>query len=299
MLDKIKVHYVTATEREEAQRLDNFLMRYLKDVPKTLVYRIIRKGEVRVNQKRAKPETRLEFGDVIRIPPLKRDQEAAPVTELNAHQLAWIKDVVIFEADDFLVVNKPENVSVHAGSDTRVGLIEALRIYRQDLKFIELVHRLDRATSGLVLIAKKPSSLKLFHEMIREHKIQKKYHLLVFGIWPKSLNRVDLPVEGKDSLTTFQILKTFDGLTLLEANLHTGRQHQIRIHASQSGYPIVGDTKYGNFEKNRAFAKTHNVDSMFLHARHLKFTWKDEVFHFEAPYPLSWSEFINTNSTLK
>lgn len=289
---KTKVTYVTATEREDQQRLDNFLMRHLKDVPKTLVYRLIRKGEVRVNKKRADPDTRLELGDIVRIPPIQRDMPEQAITELNAQQKSWIKDVVIFEHDDFLIVNKPENVSVHAGSDTRVGLIEALRIYRTDLKFIELAHRLDRATSGLVIIAKKPAALKKLHQMIREHEIQKKYHLLVFGIWPKALNKIDTPVEGKKSLTTFQILKTFPGMTLLEANLHTGRQHQIRVHTASVGHPIIGDTKYGNFEKNREFIKKNKNDAMFLHARHLKFKWNDQTFNFEAEEPKSWRQVL-------
>lgn len=291
-MHKTKVEYVSAGEREEGQRLDNFLMRYLKDVPKTRIYRLIRKGEVRVNKKRADQNTRLELNDVIRIPPIERDVPEREITELNAQQKSWVKDLVIFEHEDFLVVNKPEQVSVHAGSDTRVGLIEALRIYRQDLKFLELAHRLDRATSGLILIAKKPSTLKKLHALIREHKIQKKYHLLVFGVWPKALNKVDTKVEGKASLTTFQILKTFAGMTLLEANLHTGRQHQIRIHAASVGYPIVGDTKYGQFDKNREFAKKYKNDSMFLHARHLKFIWEDETFNFEAPYSKAWKQLL-------
>jgi 23S rRNA pseudouridine955/2504/2580 synthase len=289
---KTKVSYVTATEREDNQRLDNFLIRHLKDVPKTLVYRLIRKGEVRVNKKRADPDTRLEIGDIVRIPPIQREMSEQVITTLNAQQKSWVKDLVIFEHEDFLVVNKPENVSVHAGSDTRVGLIEALRIYRQDLKFLELVHRLDRATSGLVLIAKKPSTLKKLQALIRERKIQKKYHLIVFGIWPRALNKIDTPVEGKASLTTFQIIKTFNDLTLLEANLHTGRQHQIRIHAASVGYPIVGDTKYGNFEKNREFVKQYKQSTMFLHAKYLKFIWNEETVSFEAPYPESWSGII-------
>jgi 23S rRNA pseudouridine955/2504/2580 synthase len=290
---KTDVVYVIATDREEGQRLDNFLMRYLRDVPKTHIYRLIRKGEVRVNKKRAQQDTRLEQGDAIRIPPMHREPVEVPITVLNDQQKSWVKDVVIAENEDFLVVNKPENVSVHAGSDTRVGLIEALRIYREDLRFIELVHRIDRATSGLLLIAKKPAMLKTLHALVRDRELQKKYHLVVFGTWPKSLNKIDTPVEGRDSLTTFQIMKTFDGMTLLEANLHTGRQHQIRIHAASVGYPIVGDTKYGNFEKNREFAKKYKMDSMFLHAKHLKFSWNDEVLNFDAPYPEAWVELLS------
>lgn len=289
---KTNVVYVTASEREEGQRLDNFLIRHLKEVPKTHIYRLIRKGEVRVNKKRAKQDMRLELGDSIRIPPIQREVAEQAITTLNEQQKSWVKDLVIFEHEDFLIVNKPENISVHAGSDTRVGMIEALRIYRDDLKFIELAHRLDRATSGLVLIAKKPSTLKKLHALIREHKIQKKYHVLVFGQWPKALNKIDSPVEGKASLTTFQILKSFDGMTLLEANLHTGRQHQIRIHTAQAGFPIVGDGKYGNFEKNREFIKKYKLHSMFLHAKQLKFMWEDATMSFEAPYPETWTKLL-------
>jgi 23S rRNA pseudouridine955/2504/2580 synthase len=291
-LQKTKTTYVTATEREQGQRVDNFLIRYLKKIPKTHIYRLIRKGEVRVNQKRVRQDSRLELGDIIRVPPVHLEVMVQEVVRLNADQDAWVQQAVIFEHEDFLVVNKPEGVSVHAGSDTRVGLVEALRIYRKDLAFIELVHRLDRATSGLVLLAKKPSALKKLHALIREHEIQKKYHLWVFGVWPKALNKIEVPVEGKASLTTFQILKVMQDMTLLEANLHTGRQHQIRIHAASAKHPVIGDAKYGNFAKNREFVKKYSGHTMFLHARHLKFLWEGTLFNFEAPYPESWLSLL-------
>ena len=277
-----EVSYVTAGEREQDQRLDNFLIRHLKNVPKTHIYRLIRTGQVRINKKRARQDSRLSIGDQIRIPPFSSDKMLTPATTVNFSRLSWLKEAIIFEHADFLIVNKPAGISVHAGSDTQHGLIEVLRVYREDLKFLELVHRLDRATSGLIIIAKKPSSLKAMHALIRDHKIQKKYQLLVFGIWPKALNRIDTPIEGKASLTTFQILKHIDGKTLLLAGLHTGRQHQIRIHSKEAGYPIVGDSKYGDFVKNRAFAKESGSSKMFLQAKYLKFIWDGESYNFEA-----------------
>jgi len=287
-----KVSYVTAAEREAGQRLDNFLIRHLKNVPKTHIYRLIRTGQVRINQKRVRQDSRLEPGDIIRIPPFQIDQTVAAPKRPDLKLHAWIETAIMFEHADFLILNKPAGISVHAGSDTQHGLIEILRAYRQDLKFLELVHRLDRATSGLLIIAKKPSSLKALHALLRAQKIQKKYQVLVFGHWPKALNRIEAPIDGKASLTTFQVLQSFKDTTLLLASLHTGRQHQIRIHTSKAGFPIVGDTKYGNFPKNRAFAKAFGTARMFLQAQQLKLTWEGQIYQFEEQNALCGENLI-------
>ena len=283
---------LTASDRERDQRVDNFLFRTLKSLPKAHVYRILRKGEVRVNKKRVGPEYRLQIGDQVRIPPVVLEkQESLPVA-LNRKQKEWLKEIVILETDDFMVVNKPTGLSVHAGSDTRVGLIEALRIEREDLKFIELVHRIDKETSGCLLIAKKPAALKGLQMLLRDRNFKKTYHLIVKGAWPKYLNRVDLPVEGKPSSTTFQILKKIPDLTYLSAILHTGRQHQIRLHCKESGHPIVGDTKYGDFAFNREIASKTKIKNMFLHAYQVVFEWKGEIYEIEAPVPNYYNNLL-------
>ena len=277
------VQLLTATEREAGQRLDNALFRLFKTLPKSRLYRLMRKGELRVNKKRVNPDYRLMEGDIIRVPPLDLMERETEILKLNSQQLAWAKEAVIAEMEDFLVVNKPVGLSVHAGSDTKAGVIEILRLARPDLKFVELAHRLDRDTSGCLLIAKKPSALKVFHKMLREREsIQKTYLLQVKGIWPKRLNRIDLPIEGKASLTTFQIVETKNQITTLRAILHTGRQHQIRIHCQKAGFPIVGDAKYGDFAFNREYAKLSGAKRMFLHALKLEFIWQDEKYQFTA-----------------
>lgn len=278
------VQIITATERDEGQRLDNCLFRLFKSLPKSHVYRLLRKGEIRVNKKRVIPEYRLMSGDEIRIPPIELEKKAVTATSLKPWQKAWLDTSVIQETEDWLVVNKPCGLSVHAGTDTHMGLIEILRLARPDLKFIELAHRLDRETSGCLLIAKKPAALKIFHQMLREREaIQKTYRVLVKGIWPKRLNRINLPIEGKESLTTFQVLQTFDDITELSAILHTGRQHQIRIHCQKAGFPIIGDGKYGDFAFNREFAKKTGQKRMFLHAACLEFIWKNQKYTCMAP----------------
>lgn len=283
-LESKGVHFITATERDENQRLDNCLFRLFKTLPKSLIYRLMRKGELRVNKKRVDPEYRLQIGDMIRIPPMQLEKKETVTLNLKPWQKEWLDTAIIKETDEWMVVNKPCGLSVHAGSDTNLGLIEILRLARPDLKFVELAHRLDRDTSGCLLIAKKPAALKVFHQMLRDREsIQKTYHLVVKGNWPKRLNRVDIAVEGKASLTTFQILNHHEGLTELAAILHTGRQHQIRIHCQKSGYPIVGDSKYGDFAFNRDYAKKTSEKRMFLHAAELQFMWKDQKYCIKAP----------------
>lgn len=290
-MERTPVQYIQATDREQDQRLDNFLFRSLKSLPKAHVYRILRKGEVRVNKKRVGPDYRLQVGDSIRLPPVTLEKEESLPLHLNKKQKECLQDIILLETADFMVVNKPTGLSVHAGSDTRVGLIEAMRIQRQDLKFVELVHRIDKETSGCLLIAKTPATLKGLQLLLRERNFKKTYHLIVKGAWPKHLNRVDLPVEDKTSSTTFQILKKMPELTYLSAILHTGRQHQIRLHCSESGYPIVGDTKYGHFAFNREIAAKSKVKNMLLHAYEVSFLWKGETYSIQAPVPSYFSLF--------
>lgn len=280
----MSVQYFQVTENEDGQRLDNYLLSRLKGAPKSLIYRVIRKGEVRVNKGRAKPETRLKSGDAVRVPPMRLSQEQAvvPVGEgLKQHLLA----AVIYDADGLMIVNKPSGLAVHGGSGVSLGLIESLRQLPGNQGFLELVHRLDRETSGLVMVARKRSVLTYLQDCLRERgSIQKTYLTLVSGSWPKHRTQVNAPLlksaeinqerfvkvatQGKPSLTEFRILKTFAHSTLLEAKPITGRTHQIRVHAQYAGCPLVGDEKYGVPEVNNQF-RSLGCKRLFLHAARL------------------------------
>lgn len=281
-----KVQWVEVSDQEAGQRLDNFLMRHLRKAPKALVYRIIRKGEVRVNKGRAQASTRLQENDVVRIPPVRlpeADEQVAP----PKLQMDRIEDLIVYEDADLIVVNKPSGIAVHGGSGVSWGLIELVRQLRPLAKRIELVHRLDRDTSGLIILAKKTSVLRNLHQQIRDDQVKKVYWALVAGVWPRNKTKVDLPLlkntlrsgermvevspEGKPSLSYFKVQKQFAEATWVEVTLVTGRTHQIRVHAQASGCPIVGDPKYGHDEVNRHF-KGLGMKRLALHAYQLEFT---------------------------
>ena len=284
-MSKQEVHYLEIDESHAGQRLDNFLLSYLKPLPKSAIYRLLRRGEVRVNKKRAKPADRLALGDAIRIPPITRPDKDTPVVS-NFRQ-EQIESAVIYEDQDLLVLNKPAGVPVHGGSGVNAGVIEILRQARPDAKFLELVHRLDKGTSGCLLIAKNRQALLHLQSQIKANNVKKTYHALVAGKWPKSLNKIDLPLkkntlssgarivradpEGKAALTTFRILKNYKDCTLIEARLHTGRTHQIRVHCQHAGHPILGDGKYGMRSICQAIEKAHKIKRMCLHAAELQF----------------------------
>lgn len=274
----------------EGQRIDNFLFTRLKGVPKSRIYRILRKGEVRVNKKRIKPDYRIQPLDEIRIPPITVSEKpviASP--SLNAQK--FLTSHVIYEDNDLLVVNKPAGMAAHGGSGIQFGVIETLRHARPQHKFLELVHRLDRDTSGCMLIAKKPSILKQLHEQLRNGDVEKIYTTLVRGHWSKSIRTVDAPLkknqlqsgerivavskEGKSALTEFRVIQRFDKATLLEAKPKTGRTHQIRVHALYASHPIAADEKYGDKEFNK-MVKNYGCKRLFLHASRLVFTLADD-----------------------
>ncbi|MEO8858448.1 MAG: RluA family pseudouridine synthase [Burkholderiaceae bacterium] len=298
-------------DREDAgQRLDNFLMRCLKGVPKTHVYRIIRSGEVRINKGRVAADRRIQAGDAIRLPPVRTSQRAADkaqalidgsparvamVAELS---LASVREApardfpILFEDDWLLAIDKPCGVAVHGGSGVAFGVIEQLRMARPQARFLELVHRLDRETSGILLLAKKRSALKNLQDQFRARETSKTYLALVAGQWParlkvldKSLQKMLLPdgerrvrVVAKDhpdamaALSLVKIVRRGHAFTLLEVALKTGRTHQIRVHLASEGMPIAGDDKYGNFELNRSLLRTEPpLKRMFLHAARLEF----------------------------
>lgn len=279
-----QVRLVTISDEEADQRIDNFLLRVCKGVPKSHIYRVLRSGEVRVNKGRIDQTYRLKQGDVVRIPPVRvaeKPDNAVPAAEFN----------ILLEDNHLLVIDKPAGVAVHGGSGVSYGVIEQLRASRPQAKFLELVHRLDRETSGILLLAKKRSALTNLHEQIREGQIDKRYLTLVHGDWQNTRQHIKLPLfkyntpdgerrvrvqaDGLPSHTVFNLVRRFGEFALLEAELKTGRTHQIRVHLASSGFPIVGDDKYGDFALNRAMQKADGgriaLKRMFLHAYRITF----------------------------
>lgn len=298
------VRFIEVDEDRNGQRIDNFLISQVGNIPKPLVYRWLRKGEVRVNKGRIKPIYRVRTGDIVRIPPVSLDSKPMP-KNLTKENLSYLEEFVLYEDNDFLVLNKPSGLAVHGGSGIDSGLIERLRILRPYAKKLELVHRLDRETSGCILIAKKYSILTYFHQQLIGHKINKIYHAVVEGDWPKTVTKIDKPLkkniassgerfcvvshDGKPSITTVNIIKTFKDATLLEASPKTGRTHQLRVHLLSEGCPIIGDNKYGNREINQNFYKK-GVKRLLLHAYQLEFIHPktNEKVSIIAPYDAAY-----------
>jgi 23S rRNA pseudouridine955/2504/2580 synthase len=282
-----QVRRLLVDEGSEGQRLDNFLLRVLKGVPKTLVYRVIRSGEVRINKGRAAADTRLALGDEVRVPPVRTSAPAAAAPAAPPREFD-----VLLEDDHLLAIDKPSGVAVHGGSGVSFGVIEQLRRARPGAKFLELVHRLDKETSGVLLLAKKRSALTALQDQFRARGTTKIYAALVAGAWPASRKVIDVPLvktldaqgerqvraagadnaDARRSITLVQVARRLPAHTLLDVTLKTGRTHQIRVHLAHEGHPIVGDPKYGDFAANRAIARgEHRFARMFLHARHLAF----------------------------
>jgi 23S rRNA pseudouridine955/2504/2580 synthase len=268
------------------QRIDNFLLSHLKGVPRSHVYRLVRSGQVRVNSGRVAPSYRLQDGDRVRIPPVRaRDRE--PVT-LDTAELQWLERRIVFEDDRLMVVDKPAGLAVHGGASISLGCIEALRVLRPDQRTLELVHRLDRATSGCLLVAKRRSALRELHALLRENRVDKHYLALVRGHWPARRKRVELPLvahrrdhearvrvapDGRSAVSHFRVLERFGKLaTLVDVAIETGRTHQIRVHAAESGHPIAGDERYGDEAFDRLL-EPYGLARMFLHASSVAFDW--------------------------
>ncbi|WP_029407243.1 RluA family pseudouridine synthase [Thiomicrorhabdus sp. Milos-T2] len=309
-----KVKLVDVGTEDAGQRLDNFLMRHLRKAPKTLIYRIIRKGEVRVNKGRAKANTRLESGDVVRIPPVRvPDKIEINESDIPLSQQQRIENSIIYEDNDLIVVNKPSGVAVHGGGGIQWGLIEVVRVLRPLAKRLELVHRIDRDTSGCLLIAKKASVLKHLHAQIRADQFDKRYLAIVMGQWPKNLQKIDLPLrkdhlkdggwhvnvakDGKQAISYFRVEEHLKGADLVSVKLKTGRTHQIRVHALANGCALMGDDKYGNREVNKKY-RPLGMKRLALHAQFLGFTHPvtEEKMLFEAPL---WPDFTKIIQTLK
>ncbi len=294
------VQFVTITDDQDGQRLDNFLKSRLKGVPKSMLYRIIRKGEVRINKKRAKPDSRVQVDDVIRIPPVRMaEKEELPL--VGDRILSLINERILYEDDGLIVLNKPSGIAVHGGSGLSFGVIEALRQMRPESSFLELVHRLDRDTSGCLMIAKKRSVLKRLHAYLRDGGLDKTYCALVVGRWKGRKHRVDSPLQkfhlasgervvkvsrdGKQSLTDFRLLEHLQGATLVEAKPITGRTHQIRVHTQFSGHPIAGDDKYTSRAQNEPF-KALGLKRLFLHAMKIQIPGAEGVAKLVVEAPL-------------
>lgn len=280
-----QVQLLTISDEEAGQRIDNFLLRMCKGVPKSHIYRVLRSGEVRVNKGRIDQTYRLVEGDVIRIPPIR-------IAEKVASTAPGMEFQILLEDSSLLVINKPAGVAVHGGSGVSYGVIEQLRAARPEAKFLELVHRLDRDTSGILLLAKKRSALVNLHEQIREGQLDKRYLVMVHGDWQNQRQHIKLPLfkyntadgerrvrvqaDGLASHTVFTLLRKYGPYALLEAELKTGRTHQIRVHLASSGFAILGDDKYGDFVLNRALLKATEtrgvLKRMFLHAHQITFT---------------------------
>lgn len=299
-MSKSSVQYITIAPDLAGQRIDNFLITFLKGVPKAHIYKILRKGEVRVNKKRIKQTYRLQAEDQVRIPPLQLE-EADAVSMPSKQFTAFLATRILYEDNNLLIINKPSGISVHGGSGVKLGLVEALRSMYPKLEQLELVHRLDRDTSGCLILAKKRSVLRELHALLREGRVRKIYHTLTRGHWKPSALRVEAPLrknelssgerivrvhdEGKPSITIFTPLMRYKYSTLMEALLETGRTHQIRVHAQFRGHQVAGDEKYGDKEFNKQMHQL-GLNRLFLHAYFIEFTLPSTGQHIQITAPL-------------
>jgi 23S rRNA pseudouridine955/2504/2580 synthase len=309
-LSKETVNWLEVGAEESGQRIDNYLIRWLKGVPKSHVYRILRSGEVRVNKGRIGPDYRLQDGDRVRVPPIRT---AAPAAIGERKPGPRVEFDILYEDAALLVINKPSGLAVHGGSGISLGAIEQLRETRPQAKFLELVHRLDRDTSGILMFAKKRSALVALHEQLREGRVQKIYLALVRGHWHDAKRAVKVPLQkhllangerrvsvhedGQEAHTIFRLRKAWPQATppfsLLEAELKTGRTHQIRVHLAYLEFPIAGDDKYGDFPLNKVLKK-QTLKRMFLHAHQTAIMHPDtgQALRFDAPLPKELEAFI-------
>jgi len=315
-----KATFVLVDEASETQKIDNFLLKILKNVPKSHIYKILRSGEVRVNKKRIDTSYRLKIDDQVRIPPIAiKVERPSHVIEPQQQRTAWLETNIIYEDDGLLAINKPSRYAVHGGSGLNFGVIELIRHARPKAKFLELVHRIDRETSGILLIAKKRSALVNMHDMMRHNRIEKKYIMMVKGEWTEPKKTVELLLkktftQGGDrrvnvtdgendsqnqmSKTIFYLKKSLGTFSLLEAKLITGRTHQLRVQLAHLGFPILGDDKYGDFALNKALQKK-GLKRMFLHAfsMKMKHPLTEELLEIKAPLPPELDAFLSQQTS--
>lgn len=299
----MSVEYYTVTAHEAGQRIDNFLLKYFKKVPKSVIYRIVRKGEVRVDKKRVKPEYKLVEGEQIRIPPVRTELEQPRAATASEPLLELIDQAILHEDTHLIVVNKPAGLPVHGGSGVPFGLIEAFRQLRPNLPFVELVHRLDKDTSGLVMLAKSRPALIALHQMLKAGDIEKHYKALVHGRWQGGKRHISLDLkrennayqkmqvveedeDGQTAESIFKPISVYGDCTLMDIQILTGRMHQIRVQLAHLGFPILGDERYGDFKLNREY-RDAGVKRLCLHAASLAcyFELSGQKLQFEAPLP--------------
>ena len=306
-----KVQFWTIDANHSGQRIDNYLFTHLKGVPKSRVYRIIRKGEVRVNKGRVKAEYKLEIDDILRIPPIRVAEVKDDSHLSKLAQVKQLEQCILHETKQYLVINKPSGIAVHGGSGLSFGVIEGLRALRPQEKFLELVHRLDKDTSGCLLIAKRRSYLIHFQNLLRHRKMNKQYLAIVSGKWSKGKKLVDTPLlkthlasgerivlvdeKGKSSQTRFELVESLGDYSLIQAKPLTGRTHQIRVHARHCFCPLLGDEKYSDLKKDRGVLKKLKIQTFMLHAKSLSFTLpdSDEWVNIDAPRPKRMSSVID------
>lgn len=308
-LSSVRVRHLEITPNYAGQRLDNFLLRELKGAPKSLIYRILRKGEVRLNGGRVQPDRRLQTGDMLRIPPVRlaeaNDQPLRPPPGLAER----LRDAVLYEDRELLVLDKPAGLAVHKGSGLEYGVIEVLRVTRPDEPFLELAHRLDRDTSGCLALARTPTALRLIQQAFRAGQVEKRYLALVYGYWnhgPREVNQplrrnvlrsgermVEVLEDGKAARTRFQPVSLFKPASLLEARIDTGRTHQIRVHAAHVGHPLAGDDKYGDAGFNRLMAEQYGLRRLFLHAHSLSLPLGGRDIAVSAPLDVELKTVLN------
>lgn len=301
---KQKARFITVNEGSIGQRIDNYLMREIKDVPRSYIYRILRKGEVRVNKKRVKQVYKLKVDDVVRIPPVFLTEKSEPATAPKS-LLERLRKAIIEEDENLIFINKPSGLAVHGGSGVKYGLIESFRQLRPELTYIELVHRLDKETSGIVMLAKNRKSLLALHDMMKHGGIDKYYQTLIKGQWQGGKRHIKNTLErkqgrkqkvrvissnegkGKEAESIFTPIQLYQAQTLLKVQLLTGRMHQIRTQLSELDHPVLGDSQYGDFSLNRDVKKTLGLKRLFLHAYHLRFTLANTGKQYDIEIPLS------------
>ena len=292
MIIKKKAKSVTISSNNAGQRLDNFLLSHLKNVPKKHIYKLIRTGQVRINSSRSKPSSKLNNNDKVRIPPISLSESLKPI--INKNQIKLMREKIIYEDKNIIIFNKPSAFAVHSGTNIGYGLIDVIREFRKDFERLDLLHRLDKETSGCVIITKSYESLKIFQKKIKNKEINKKYLCLVKGRWNPKIKKSTCRLTRKNKIveaeTHFKVRKYYKKSTLLEVDLITGRYHQIRKHCEMLDHPIIGDKKYGNRELNKLYEKK-GLSRIFLHASSIEFYFNKEII-VKCPLPPELESFL-------
>ncbi|MBT7542910.1 MAG: RluA family pseudouridine synthase [Gammaproteobacteria bacterium] len=298
MIVNNKAKSITISSSNSGQRLDNFLISQIKNVPKSHVYKLIRTGQVRINSSRSKPSTKLNIDDVVRIPPYKANENIKP--KISKELINKTISNIIYEDEYIMVFNKPSAVAVHSGTNIGYGLIDIIRLVKTECERIDLLHRLDKDTSGCIIITKKLSSLRFFQTQLKDNILQKKYICLVDGLWDNALKRDEINLlrnsKSSKSITEFKVLKKYKNSTLLEVKIVTGRYHQIRKHCSLLGHAIIGDIRYGNKDINRLYKK-NGLSRIFLHSSSISFIERksEKLNKIECSLPIELMKYLENH----